>query len=820
MLPQGTVTFLFTDVEGSTRLLHELGDAYADVLAEHRRVLRDAFARHNGVEVDTQGDAFFVAFAKASDAVAAATAARDALGDGPIRVRIGLHTGEPRVTDEGYVGIDVHRAARIAAAGHGGQILVSQSTRELTGGDGLRDLGEHRLKDLTDAERIYQLGDGDFPPLKTLNNSNVPLPAEPLIGRKKELADVLRLLRDGARLVTVTGPGGTGKTRFALEAASELIEHFRDGVWWIGLAPLRDSRLVLPAIASTVGVQGDLVAELARRELLLVLDNFEHVADAAPGIAEIQRACPGVAVVVTSREPLHIAGERELPLAPLPESPAVELFRQRAEAVAPDFDAEYSTLVEVCDRLDRLPLAIELAAARTKVVPVAELARRLDQRLPLLTSRRRDVDERQRTLRATIEWSYELLDETDQKHFAALSVFSGNFAAAAAHEIAAVDLDALESLVDKSLLQRRDDGRFFMLETIREYATSTLEESGEPNALRDRHLDFFLKLVVDGEAAMAAGRAEETLASLANDENNVRAALAYACDTGDAERALMLAGSNWRFWSLRLQVSEGVRWYERALALEGDASTKARARAVYGLSEMEVNAAHFARAEALLEEAIPLLRSADEDRWVVSAMNHLATAHLGAGDLARARVLFEETLALARQSGNARTTEVVTSNLGFLALIERRYDDAEKLLEEAYDMSRAAGEQNTREALVNLALLALSRDDADAAREWLRECLTVFQSGHSDVGLFEALVLAATHVGRGHPRVSVRLHSAGRTLAAGRGYEISALELERADEALERTKAELDEDAFTEEWARGEQLSRDAAVQLALQSLD
>ena len=309
-LPTGTVTFLFTDVEGSTQLLHELGDAYAGVLAEHRRVLREAFARHGGVEVDTQGDAFFVAFETATDALAAGADGRDALEGGPIRVRMGFHTGEPTVTPEGYVGIDVHRAARIAAAGHGGQILVSQATRELLAGDGLRDLGEHRLKDLTAPERIYQLGDGEFPPLKTLNNSNLPLPAEPLLGRKKELADVLRMLRDSARLVTVTGPGGTGKTRFALEAASELIESFRDGVWWIGLAPVRDAELVLPAIATAVGVQGDLEAELGRKELLLLLDNFEHVVDAAVGIAEIQRSCPGVAALVTSREPLHVAGER------------------------------------------------------------------------------------------------------------------------------------------------------------------------------------------------------------------------------------------------------------------------------------------------------------------------------------------------------------------------------------------------------------------------------------------------------------------------------------------------------------------------------
>ena len=291
-LPHGTVTFLFTDVEGSTRLLHELGDAYAEVLAEHRRALRDAFARHGGVEVDTQGDAFFVAFAKASDALAAAADARDALQRGPIRVRMGLHTGEPVITDEGYVGMDVHRAARIAAAGHGGQILVSQSTRDLIAGNGLRDLGEHRLKDLATPERIFQLGDDDFPPLKSLNNSNLPLSVDPLLGRKKELADVLRLLRDGTRLVTVTGPGGIGKTRFALEVAAEAIDDFPDGVWWVGLAPVRDAKLVLPTVAAAIGAEGALEHELRSKQLLLLLDNFEQVVDAAGDLAALQAAGP------------------------------------------------------------------------------------------------------------------------------------------------------------------------------------------------------------------------------------------------------------------------------------------------------------------------------------------------------------------------------------------------------------------------------------------------------------------------------------------------------------------------------------------------
>jgi predicted ATPase len=821
-LPSGTVTFLFTDVEGSTRLLHELGDGYAELLAGHRRMLRAAFARHRGVEVDTQGDAFFVAFAKASDALAAAAEARDTLADGPIHVRIGLHTGEPLLTEEGYVGIDVHRAARIAAAGHGGQILVSQSTRDLVTVEGMRDLGEHRLKDLAAPERIYQLGGGDFPPLKTLNHSNLPNAADPLIGRKKELAEVLRAIRDGARLITVTGPGGIGKTRFALQVAEELIEDFRDGVWWVGLAAVRDHTLVLPTVAASIGAKTDLADELRSRRMLLLLDNFEHVIEAAPRLAELQRASAGVVLLVTSREPLHIAGEREHPLSPLPESPAVELFKQRAEAITPEFDSDYGKLVELCDRLDRLPLAIELAAARTKLLSIDGLVERLDERLPLLTSRRRDVDERQRTLRATIEWSFDLLDELDQKTFARLSVFAGSFDPAAALAVCDADLDALESLVDKSLLRRTEHGRFFMLETIREYATGLLGASNDSDPLRRRHLHYFLDLVVRTEPELAGVGQIEALAKLVLDEGNVRQALSFACDEGDAEAALMLSGSNWRFWYMRAQLAEARRWYDRAFALDGAASTRARARALYGLSEMELEGGNFDRARALLFEALPLLRAWEDTRWVVSAMNHLASAHLGAGETTTARELYEETLELARATGNHRAVEMVTGNLGYLAILEARDDDAEKLLIATEELERASGSlPGLASTLVNLALLSLRRGEDATAANRIAESLELSRSTGTETSFFEALLLAGvvSHR-RGEVQQGVQLQSAARALAASREYDLSAGELAIADEVLATSRSSLGDEAFIEAWSRGEQMGLDAAVTFALESLD
>jgi hypothetical protein len=362
-LPSGTVTFLFTDIEGSTRLLQELGDAYVDALAEHRRLLREIFVRHAGVEVDTQGDAFFYAFATAQQAVASAVDAQEALLDGPIAVRMGLHTGEPQRTDAGYVGLDVHKAARICAAGHGGQVLLSSVSRQLVEAD-TRDLGEHRLKDLSAPERIFQLGAGGFPPLRTLYQTNLPIPSTPFLGRKRELDALAALLeRDDVRLLTLTGAGGTGKTRLALQAVGASAGSFADGVFWVALAALREPQLVLEQAARALDARNGLVEHIADKRILVLFDNFEHVVEAASGVADLLAGCPNLKVTVTSREPLHLSAEREYAVPPLEEAEALELFRERASAVAADVRGD-DDVAAICRRLDFLPLAIELAAAR------------------------------------------------------------------------------------------------------------------------------------------------------------------------------------------------------------------------------------------------------------------------------------------------------------------------------------------------------------------------------------------------------------------------------------------------------------------------
>ncbi len=521
-LPTGTVTFLFTDVEGSTRLLHELGaQRYAEALAEHRRLLRDAFSRHGGVEVDTQGDAFFVAFPTAAGALAAAGEAQAALADGAVRVRVGIHTGTPVLSDEGYVGADVHRAARIAAAGHGGQVLLSAATASLVARDGLVDLGEHRLKDLSAPERIYQLGEGEFPPLKTLYQTNLPVPTTTFLGRERELAEIDALLRrDDVRLVTLTGPGGTGKTRLALQAAAAAAERFPDGTWWVALAPLRDPALVLATAAAAVGASGDLAEHIGDKRLLLLFDNFEQVMAAADRLGELLRRCPNLRALVTSRELLQLPGEHAYPVPPLEPDEGVQLFLARARAVRPDFDGD-GTIAELCARLDQLPLAIELAAARMRMMSPTQVLQRLSRRLELLKGGR-GVDARQETLRATIEWSYELLSVDEQRLFARLAVFRGGSTLEAAEEICAAELDLLQSLVDKSLVRARDE-RFWMLETLREYAAERLDASGEAERMRRRHADYFTELASQAEPHLRRDE-QEWLDRLERERDNIRAA--------------------------------------------------------------------------------------------------------------------------------------------------------------------------------------------------------------------------------------------------------------------------------------------------------
>ena len=741
-IPSGTVTFLFTDIEGSTRLLHELGDAYADALAEHRRVLRDAFERHDGVEVDTQGDAFFVAYARAGGALEAAREAQAGLEEGPIRVRIGVHTGEPLVTDEGYVGIDVHRAARIAAVGHGGQVLVSAATTALVDPSNtvLLDLGEHRLKDLTAPERLYQLGDGEFPPLKSLNQSNLPEQPTPFVGRENELAEVLRLVGDpDVRLLTLTGPGGSGKTRLAVQAAAEVVDEHEHGVWWVGLQAVREPELVLPTIAATLGALGEPAEHIGERRMLLLLDNLEQVVEAAPSLGELLAACPNLRLLSTSREPLRLAAEREYAVPPFVEQEGVGFFVGRARAARADFQPD-DDVREICSRLDHLPLALELAAARVRALSSAQILERLEQGLPLLTRGSRDVPERQRTLRATIAWSHDLLSLEEQELFRRLAVFAGRSTLEAADQVADGDLDTLQSLVEKSLL-RFDGERYSMLETIREYAVEQLEESGEAAEVRGRHVQFFLALAEATSSAAEAGYGGRY--RLPPDQDNFRAAIDWSLATAEIELGLRVAVALEQFWVIS-DPWEGMRRFEALLAGAGEVDPLLRARALRCYSGSLHVAGNYEQAREVLEESLSLFRAAGDDEGVAVILHRLAVADLAMGKTAGVRELLEESVDLFREVGTGRGEAEAFGAFGYLAQAEGNLERAVELYTESGQWAAEIGfEWWHRDMLIAVADAKLELGRFDEAEPDAREALSLAHRMNDRRGMIWGLVLLA-----------------------------------------------------------------------------
>jgi predicted ATPase len=803
-LPTGTVTFPFTDVEGSTRLLHELGaEAYADALAEHRRVIREAVAGHGGVEVDTQGDAFFVAFPTAPGALTAATAARDALAIG---VRMGLHSGAPLLTDEGYVGPDVHRAARIAAAGHGGQILVSAATAALVRGAELRDLGPHRLKDLSAPERIYQLGDDEFPPLKSLHQTNLPIPSTPFLGREKELPEVLELLAR-VRLLTLTGPGGTGKTRLATQAAAMASEDYPEGVWWIPLAPLRDSELVLSTTAQVLGAKNGVADHIGDKTMLILLDNFEQVVEAATEVAQLLVSCPNLDVLVTSREPLHVTGEQEYSVPPLVHEEGVGFFLARARAVASDFEPE-EAVSEICRRLDDLPLALELAAARVKALTPEQILERLEQRLPLLTGGARDLPERQRTLRATIEWSYELLEDSEQRLFDALGVFRGGSSLEAAEEVAGADVDTLQSLVDKNLLRRTRD-RYWMLETIREYAAERTDDE-----VRRRHSEHFLRLAQEAEPHLPAYE-REWVDRLEREHDNMRAALDWLDAVHEAPLLQRLAAALARFWLTRGHGREGREWLERALAAD-EAPTPERLRALNG-------AAQVAQTESLLgyaTEALALAEALDDPAGAAQAKLALAGA-VSADDMAAARALYEESAELFREVGDEHMVLITVRSLAWACLALGEVERGRTLHEENIRHAHALG--NVRIEAVCLGALSttyIEEGRLDAALPMLLESHRLHeQLGDPLQTAFDLFRFAMFLTEARESEAAATVLAAADARTADAGMNLTDWDPEPVADLLAKQREALGEDAFTAAQEHGRELTAAQAFALALEAV-
>jgi predicted ATPase/class 3 adenylate cyclase len=816
-LPSGTVTFLFTDVEGSTRLLNELGAAdYAQALAEHRSALRSAFGAHGGVEVDTQGDAFFVAFPTAPGALAAARDATAALAGGSIQVRVGIHTGTPLVAEEGYVGVDVHRAARIAAAGHGGQILVSASTAALVSSDELHDLGEHRLKDLSAPERIYQLGEREFPPLKSLYRTNLPVPATPFLGRERELAEALGLL-EGARLLTLTGPGGTGKTRLGLQVAAEASEQYPDGVFWVPLAPLRDPDLVLESAGQALGATDGLAEHVSDKSLLLLLDNFEHVVDAADGLSGLLAACPNLQLLVTSRELLRLPAEQAYPVPPLEPEEGAELFLARAHALDPAF-APSPAVPELCARLEQLPLALELAAARVRVLSPEQLLDRLSGRLDLLKAGR-GVDPRQQTLRATIEWSHDLLDQDEQRLFARLAVFRGGCTLESAEQVCDGDVDAVESLVDKSLVRVREGDRFWMLETIREYAAEQLEASGESDGRRHRHAEHFLALAEETEP-LAREVDAATLDRLEREADNLRAALDWLRTAGETQLVLRLAAALDDFWAIKGHMAEGRRRLEEALAAD-ESPTAARAKALNAAADMAIGHGDSSAARLRAEEALAFHRQVGNTWGIAGSLHILGHAAADDQDYETARQDWEESERLFRAAGDSYDALLTTRLLAWAYDELGESERARRLKQDVLEQSRAAGYKHLEvHALEALAHAAGPEGDIEVAAALLGEAWQI--NRRLGDRFREAVIVcrfARVLAFAGRVETAASVLASSELLYEAMGASPMSWLARDNEEVWSLVHAKLDQAAIDDACRRGRTLTADQAVALALEAL-
>ncbi len=922
-LPTGTVTFLYTDIEGSTVRWERHPDAMKAAVERHDALLREAIESAGGVVFRRVGDAFCAAFPTAPQALNAALAAQRALFAepwdqriSPLRVRMALHTGTGEVREGDYVGTPLNRIARLLSTGYGGQVLVSQPTFDLVRdalphGVTLRDLGEHQLKDLQRPEHIYQLVipdlPSDFPTLKTLDArpNNLPVQRSPLIGREGELASIQRLLlRNDVGLLTLVGPGGIGKTRLALQVAAELADRFADGVFFVPLVSATDPGQVIAAIAQAVGVKeahGQPLSEtlagyLSSRQLLLLLDNFEQVVEAAPVVADLLATAPRLKVLVTSREVLHLSGEYEFQVPPLDlpnprrlpslqtlsQYDAVALFIHRAQQVKPDFEVtshNAPAVAEICYRLDGLPLAIELAAARIRLLPPEALLARLQSRLKLLTGGARDLPTRHQTLRGTIQWSYDLLPPAEQMLFRRLSVFRGGCSLEAIEAVCNADgalmidvLDGVASLADKSLVRQEsaagDEARILMLDTIREYATELLHQSGEQEAqqLYRQHALYYLMLAGQAEVALRGPEHILWLERLEVEHDNLRAAFEWAFDHAEAELALDLVGTLWHFWETRGYASEAIQWVDAALSLPGaEECTLARAKALMAASAsawfkydvvsarryaeesaailrkeqsdpatifylagallflgisigyLSTNVEDYKKGREITDEALKLAK-ATGDRWLqATGMLDLGLLENRWGNYPEARKALEEGLTLYRQVQDKWGLAQVLNVLGDIERIAGQYDRAGELYEESLALYR---ELNARPdipaSLHNLGYVALALGNAERAAGLFIESLRLHLELSNRHGVTECLAgLAGVAGALGQPLQAARLFGASDALREA--LDAIMWPAERADyeRNLSVARAQLDDATWQAAYAEGRAMSMEQAVAYA-----
>jgi len=874
--PSGTVTFLLTDIEASTDLLQRLvDDRYVGVLADHRRLLRAAVAEEGGEEIGTQGDAVLFVFPRARDAVAAAVTAQQAILKHPWpegvtpRVRMALHTGEPISAGDEYVGLDVHRADRICAAGHGGQILLSLTTNALVKdslppGVDLLDLGRHRLKDLQQPETIFQVVHTDlpaeFPPLRSLDAfpNNLPRQLTSFVGRAREIVEVKRLLSTTA-LLTLTGPGGCGKTRLALQVAAELIDEYADGVWLVELAGLIEPALVPHSVATALHlregpdrtVHAALRQYLETRELLLVLDNCEHVVAACAEMAEaLVRSCPRLRILATSREPLGVGGEivwRVPPLSlPGPQGEpsvrsllqyeAIRLFVERTTAVQPGFPLtpqNASAVATVCRQLDGLPLAIELAAARTRALSVEQIAARLDARFRLLTGGSRTASPRQQTLRGALDWSYDLLSQKERGLLRQLSVFAGGWTLEAAETICSGEgvepqeiLDLLIQLVLKSLVladAREERVRYRLLETVREYARDRLIESGNAAALQKRHLDWYLQVAEKAEPELTGADQRIWLDRLEVEHDNLRAALESSkVDESHSDVGLRMAAALRHFWNVRGHFTEGRSWLEAMLSRAPDAPAAVRAKALAGAGFLASRLGDYDGSITLCTDSLSLFRQLGDLSGISQALFFLGVTAVAQRSYERAKTFFMESLALSREAGNKRRMGIALNSIGEVARCQGDFDAARASYQESLALKREVGDTyGSALTLGNLGYVALHQRDYDAATALFTEALSIGRPLMSKVGIAVHLAgLGGVAAAKGEYERGARLLAAAENLLNLLGASLEPSDRDEYDRSIAATRSGLGATAFAAACAKGKTMTLDQAIDYALGSAE
>src|SRR5215472_5807032 len=873
-LPTGTVTMVFSDIEGSTVLLSRLGTRYGEALSAQRDVLRSAISDWRGHELGTEGDSFFVVFESAADAVACCVAAQRALGghEWPggvtVRVRMGLHSGEPSRHEDDYIGMDVHRAARIAATAHGGQVVLSGITWQLAHPGlpaelSVRDLGFHRLKDIDEPERIYQLaGPGlaeHFPPLKSLGAAtNLPVPATPLVDREGDLEQLRALIcRPGIRLVTLTGPGGVGKTRLAIDGAVSLESTFPQGIYFSALAAVRDADVMWKTIAGDLSVDGDepaaLLAHLRDRRTLLVLDNLEQLHGAAEVVAALLAAAPRLVVLATSRGPLHLQGEHELPVLPLelPQEPAiaavtasaaVRLFVQQGRLVKPGFvvtEENAADIAAICRRLDGLPLAIELAASRARLLSPKALLARLDHSVALAAT---DAGRpsRQQTLRATVAWSYDLLPPQPAAALRRAGVFAGGCDLDALAAVApagdgpegpadpADPLELVSELMDVSMITVTEgaDGepRVGLLETIREFALERLAEAGEADSALRRHAEYYAALAEQAHPQLYGPAQLAALDRLEAEHDNLRAALTWSLEpqgTGAADAArvgvgLRLVESLAAFWHQHGHATEGRRWLQRAINLASDDTGAPLAAVAHGLGMLLTQQAEYAAAVPLFERSLTIYRDAGERDQEAKELNSLGITHCYLGDLSTARSLLEESAALARETGNERRLAAALSNLGLTEAIAGDFDRATEVLREAVALDEKLGDQL---GLVydthGLTMISLRAGRTEEARDLLSARLDfVASAGDSDILATTLELAACIAAGLGERRRAARLAGAAEAVRLIADMPIAGHDAKLLEGFLAPARAATARAEWDAEYGAGRALNQEQAAAL------